>query len=266
MSHAIDRRDHTADRATPQRLVELQEIAAQLSARLPGNPRLDVARVDSLTGNPALIGVGDLSSPAGSSLEQSALAHVEQLRALLGAAASSTFAASAPATASSGASSVPLRQQDQRIDIFDAALTARYSPDGALVAIAGRTLTVAGLGPAPPTVAAPAAVETAAGEHAAFAAELAGAVDAFGQPVRVPRVDPGQLGLRVVTVRSEPDRPTELADGPALRTPVRARLTWFGLGELRLGWEVEFATTGDDRAFRAVVDAADRTVLYWQPG
>jgi hypothetical protein len=272
MADGVDRRDPSAVRATPQRLAELQGLAAALSAARPVAGQLVVARVDPLTGNAAAVQVaGAAGSAAGAGGDVTARAQeaAAQVAPLFGFAggAPAEFVASPPVPTSSGAQVVQLQPRLGGLDVFGAGLTARFAQDGVLQDVVGTGVASPVTGAAAPQVGAEAAVEAAARQLAAFVEAASGEVDPFGQRTVLPPVDLAGLDLRVTaTDPTLPDRPTELADGTALRTPVRARLVWFPLGDgLRLGWEVSLVAAADDRPFRCVVDAQDGSVLYFQP-
>src|SRR4029434_10330026 len=85
MGREVDRRDRTVNRVTPARRVELTNLAAEASTRLPGAHGLRIEGFDPATGNPSAI-ASALAEPERDNHIQRALSHVRTIGQALGLA------------------------------------------------------------------------------------------------------------------------------------------------------------------------------------
>ena len=86
MPREFDIRDHTIDRATDDRVQQLNTIASEVSQQLPGSEAVAVASVDARSGNPATVTTVN-AQPVGDDLVSAALQHLRSIQPVLGIAA-----------------------------------------------------------------------------------------------------------------------------------------------------------------------------------
>ncbi len=265
MSREVDRRDFSGTRATPSREAELQSVAADVSDRLPGDQRVAVAAVDATTGNPSLV-VSESAPAVRENYVRRALAHVQGIADVL------SLEATAPADyvadehvseTSSHAATVHLQQLYKGIPIFQATQVVRFAPDGALSETAGTSVPVTAEVDAVPTLSARDAVLRAAQHVAEPDPDEEGAVDQFGEPLDLVRLDLADFEPRAIaSFSNRPDLPSVFEPGP-FGAPITASLVWFPLGEvIRLAWEIKLAMPGYAGEYRTIVDAKDGEILY----
>ncbi|MGH3118463.1 MAG: M36 family metallopeptidase, partial [Gaiellales bacterium] len=230
-----------------------------------GSHRVNIARFEARTGNPAAIVSESAPAEAGNYVQR-ALDHVRTIGRALGLAATqpAEFIADPNVqTTGSGAVAVHLQQHYKGIPIFQAAETVRFAPNGALQETAGSSITVSSEIPLAPRLSGPQAVLKAAQHAAAPDADEAGKRDPFGEPLRATRVDVSGFAPQVIaTFASKPDRPMVLEAGP-FGDEIKASLIWFPLGEeLRLSWEVLLTMPDHEGQYRTMVDAETGEILY----
>ena len=96
-----------------------------------------------------------------------------------------------------------------------------------------------------------------AAQHVAVPdADEEGAVDEFGEPLDLPRLDLTGFEPEVIAAfPNRPDRRPSSSRGP-FGDSITASLVWFPLGDdLRLAWEVDLAMPGYAGVYRTIVDA-----------
>jgi extracellular elastinolytic metalloproteinase len=265
VSREIDRRDFSATRISPSREEELQSVAAEVSDRLPGEHRVAVAEVDATTGNAALV-VSESAPAEREHYVRRALEHVQgigQVLSLESTEPAEYVADEHVAETSSHAVTVHLQQQYKGIPIFQATQAVRFAPDGALTETGGSSVPVTEDVDALPGLPVSDAALRAARHVAVPDADEEGAVDEFGEPLELPRVDlTGFEPRAIASFPNRPDLPTVLEQGP-FGDPITASLVWFPLGDsLRLGWEVKLAMPEHAGEYRTIIDANDGEILY----
>jgi extracellular elastinolytic metalloproteinase len=208
---------------------------------------LRVRRVDGFTQNPAAVDVDPTGSSSTGDLAGDAFAVLtdRQVSRLLGAPEGSAMEfATAPVISllSSGASVVHLAQTWQRLPIFQASATVRFSPQGLIQRISSRLVTVENAPELEPTIKAEEAIVKAAG----YVSD-----ETFEPTLRSGKAD-------------EVHQPHTFEPGP-FGDVVRTRLRWFWEPErLRLAWESSFLLPGKEGRWRVLIDAGDGTLLYRQ--
>lgn len=279
MGREVDLRP-ARNRATPERQRDLQALASSRQA-LDGGRAVTVARLDALTGNPALVRLGPVPTPPGprrggaqglgaanGGFVQQALALVQGLGSVLGLAPGQPAEFAAPPheqRVSGGGAVVHLQQQYKGIPIFQAAQVVRFGPSGTPDEIAGPTVTVAGDVPAFPRLDAVEATRRAAGHVAVPGEDERGELDPFGQALAAQPLDLSGFQPVVTQALTEfPEKPTLLANpGGPFPDPIRASLVWFPLGDtLRLTWEVLLSLPEGRGQFRTLVDAESGEIVY----
>ena len=265
MAREIDCRDHSRNRATGARESQFRSLASAVSDRLPGAHRITVERLDSATGNPAL--VVSVSAPARpGNYVQRALDHVQRIGRALGLTATQPVEFAADPTVqmtSAGGAAVHLQQCYKGIPIFGAAETVRFAPGGRLKETVGSSVTVDHEIDLSPTLTVEAAVLKAAQHIAVPEEDEQPAEDLFGQSLEPSSADLTGFEPKVITAFPEkPDHPTVLEAGPFGDT-IKASLIWFSSGDgLRLAWEVLAAMPDYAEQYRTLVDAANGEILY----
>ncbi len=240
-------------------------MAADVSDRLPGEHRVAVAAVDATTGNPALV-VSESAPAERENYVRRALDHVQGIAEVLSLEAvepAEYVADEHVAETSSHAVTVHLQQQHKGIPIFQATQVVRFAPDGSLSETAGSSVPVTGDINALPTLPVREAVLRAAQHVALPDADEEGAVDEFGEPLDLPRLDlTGFEPKAIASFSNRPDLPAVFERGP-FGGSITASLVWFPLGDaLRLGWEINLAMPGYAGEYRTIVDAKDGEILY----
>jgi extracellular elastinolytic metalloproteinase len=267
MSREVDRRRRQPGLVTPERQTRLRELAAEVSSeRLEGEHRLEVATVDSTTGNPAATRSEAAPAEQGNYVQR-ALDHLQAAAPALGLEATQpTEYVVDPSTqrTSAGAVTVHAQQRYKGVPIFQAAQAVLFDPDGRLAQTVGTTVTVPHELEVAPRLSVEEAVLAAAEQVAEPDQDERGLTDEFGQPMEPAGVRLDGFLIRVTaTFPDRPERPTVLAPGP-FAEDIRASLTWFPLdpGDLRLGWLVVLTMPGHAAQYRVVVDAGSGEVLY----
>lgn len=240
-------------------------MAADVSDRLPGEHRVAVAAVDATTGNPALV-VSESAPAERENYVRRALEHVQGIGEVLSLEATEPaeyVADEHVAETSSHAVTVHLQQQHKGIPIFQATQVVRFAPDGSLSETAGSSVPVTGDIDALPTLPVREAVLRAAQHVALPDADEEGAVDEFGEPLDLPRLDlTGFEPKAIASFSNRPDLPAVFERGP-FGGSITASLVWFPLGDaLRLGWEINLVMPGYAGEYRTIVDAKDGEILY----
>lgn len=261
MIREYDARDHD-ESAVPDRREQLHEAAAHASALLPGRHRVEVVSLDGVSGGAAVVVSADPEPSEAGGYVRRALEHVHNIGGALGLLPDQPpeFVADPDyQETSSGAVAVHLHQRYKGIRIYEATETVRFGPDGALREVAGRTHGVEGDPDATPSLTAEDALRAAVDWLASPDDQVEH--DPFGEPLRVPDLDPASFAPRRLTgPEPQPDRLT-VFEGAPIEGSVPVRLLWFPLGgELRLSWELVLAFAGGAQ-WRLVVDANDGAVL-----
>jgi extracellular elastinolytic metalloproteinase len=267
MSREVDRRRRRTGLVTPEREARLRDLAAEVSAeRLEGEHRLEVAAVDSTTGNPAAVRSEAAPAERGNYVQR-ALEHLRAAGPVLGLEATQpTEYVVDPSTQRTTADAVTVHAQQRYkgIPIFQAAQAVLFDPDGRLTQTVGTSVSVPRELEVAPRLSAEEAVLRAAEQVAEPDRDERGQTDPFGQPLQLPGVRLDGFIIRVTaTFPDRPERPTVLAPGP-FAEDIRASLTWFPLDvdDLRLAWLVVLTMPGFAAQYRVVVDAAGGEVLY----
>ncbi|MBM7783603.1 M36 family metallopeptidase [Tenggerimyces flavus] len=240
-------------RETRWNLVEVaQDRINALAAAADGVQCVEVAelrvqRVDGFTQNPTAVDVDPTGSSSTGDLAGDAFAVLTDRRVsrLLGAPEGSALEfATAPVISllSSGAAVVHLAQTWQRLPIFQASATVRFSPQGLVQKISSRLVTIENAPDLAPTLDAEEAIVKAA----TFVSN-----ETFEANVQASKPD-------------ELHRPHSFEQGP-FGDVVRTRLRWFWQpDDLRLAWESSFLLPGKEGRWRVLIDAHDGTLLYRQ--
>jgi extracellular elastinolytic metalloproteinase len=267
MSREVDRRRRRTGLVTPEREARLRDLAAEVSAeRLEGEHHLEVAAVDSTTGNPAAVRSEAAPAERGNYVQR-ALEHLRAAGPVLGLEATQpTEYVVDPSTQTTTADAVTVHAQQRYkgIPIFQAAQAVLFDPDGRLTQTVGTSVSVPRELEVAPRLPVEEAVLAAAEQVAEPDRDERGQTDPFGQPMALPGVRLDGFIIRVTaTFPDRPERPTVLAPGP-FAEDIRASLTWFPLdvGDLRLAWLVVLTMPGFAAQYRVVVDAASGEVLY----
>src|SRR5262249_13030839 len=167
---------------------------------------------------------------------------------------------------SSGAKAVNLQQRYKGIPIFQAVLTVRFAPNGAIEDTVGSAISQ-GVDAAVAAVAARLSVEEgvlAAARHVAEPApDEYGTVDQFGQPFTPPRVDITGFEPTVrATFGNTPERSTVLEAGP-FGADIMATLMWFPMSNgLVLGWSTMLTMPRHEGQYYTIVNAETGETLY----
>jgi extracellular elastinolytic metalloproteinase len=266
MSREVDRRRRRPGMVTPERAARLRELAAEVSERLPGEQRLEVAAVDATTGNPAAVLSASAPAQRGNYVQR-ALAHLQATGRALGleeTQASEYVVDPSEQRTSADAVTVHAQQRYQGIPIFQAARAVLFDPDGRLTRTVGTTVTIPHELAVAPRLSVEEAVLAAAEHVAEPDRDERGQTDEFGEPLELAGVRLDGFVIQVTaTFPDRPERPTVLAPGPFAEN-IRASLTWFALDadDVRLGWLVTLTMPGHAALYRVVVDAATGEVLY----
>jgi extracellular elastinolytic metalloproteinase len=267
MSREVDRRRRRPGLVTPEREAHLRELAAEVSTeRLDGAHRLEVATVDSTTGNPAALRSEAAPAEPGNYIQR-ALDHLQAASPALGLEATQPVEYLVDPTeqrTSADAVTVHAQQRYKGIPIFQASRAVLFAPDGRLTQTVGTTVTVPAELEVAPRLSVEEAVLAAAEQVAEPDQDERGQTDEFGQPMEIPGVRLDGFMIQVTaTFPDRPERPTVLAPGP-FAEDIRASLTWFPLDsdDLRLAWLVVLTMPGHAGQYRVVVDADSGEVLY----
>jgi extracellular elastinolytic metalloproteinase len=266
MSREVDRRRRRTGLVTPEREARLRDLASEVTERLPGEHRLEVAAVDATTGNPATV-VSEAAPAEQGNYIQRALDHLRAAGPVLGLEETQpTEYVVDPSTQRTTADAVTVHAQQRYkgIPIFQAAQAVLFDPDGRLSQTVGTSVSVPRELEVAPRLAVEEAVLRAAEQVAEPDRDERRQTDPFGQPLQLPGVRLDGFIIRVTaTFPDRPERPTVLAPGP-FAEDIRASLTWFPLDvdDLRLAWLVVLTMPGFAAQYRVVVDAASGEVLY----
>jgi extracellular elastinolytic metalloproteinase len=289
----VDVRTHE-DRTGAARRSELHEVAAEVSAGLPGDHDVRIVSFDAASGNASVVVSSGAPAEEGRYVRR-ALDHVQHLAPALGFApqqAAEFVADPDYQTTSAGAVAVHLRQQYKGLLVYDAAETVRFGADGQLLEVAGRSFTVTDDLAISPAVGPEDAVRAATAHLAA--GRIRGGdgdgdgdgrdrdgdggrdgdgdggeprLDQFGEPLGAePAPDPADVAVRTVTALADhPDRPTVVEatslERQVFERPVTVSLAWFPLGgTLRLAWHLRLQAVGAPE-YRFLVDADDARIL-----
>ena len=264
MSREIDVRDFTVNRVDPARAETLRARATEASERMRGSHRVVIRKFDATTGNPAV--VASEAAPAGSGdYVMRALDHVQAISPVLGLVSQAPeFTTDAQVLeTSSGAHAVNLQQLYKGIPVFQAAVTVRFVPDGAIDDTVGSTISVTGEVAVNPAVSVQEAVLAAARHVAEPAADEQGAVDPFGEPLNPPRVDLTGFVPRVrASFANTAERSTVLEAGP-FGAEILASLIWFPVNDgLVLGWTSILTMPRHEGQYYTIVSAETGQILY----
>jgi extracellular elastinolytic metalloproteinase len=252
------------DAAAATRGEQLSEAAAAVSEGLPGDHRVEVASLDTETGNAAVVVSSDAEARSGAYVER-ALRHLQQIGPALGFGATQApeyVADASDQATSAGAVAVHLRQHYKGIAVYDAAQTVRFAEDGGIAEVAGRAVTVAEDLPVAPVVSPEAALRAAASHVAAGSDDTADVpVDPFGQSMADPGLDLSEFTPVLRTSGADrPDRPTTF-DAPPFPHAVTVALMWLPVGgSLRLCWHTKLNVPGG-AVWRVMVDATSGEIL-----
>lgn len=255
MGRELDRRSLVVDEATPARVQELQRAAELVSAELPGDHTVHVARFDRTTGVPRVVASEAAPAERGRYVER-ALEHVAAIAPVLGleSVTPEYRVDEQVQLTGSGAASVHLQQQHGGVPIFQATETVRFNPDGSLMDAAGSSTPVGGPAEADPRLPVVEAVERAAAYVAEPHSDELGHVDQFGESADPAALDLTGFEPTVVEQDAGPTRAAVFAGAPF--EDVRAALIWFPLGDgLRLSWDVLLTFPDYLARYRVVVDA-----------
>jgi extracellular elastinolytic metalloproteinase len=165
---------------------------------------------------------------------------------------------------SSKAAAVNLQQYYLGIPVFDASVTVRFNPDGAIHETVGTVQSMPDDAVVSPAISAALAVAGAAAHVAEPDQDEFGTPDGYGQPARPQSVNARDYEPRpIATISISADLPTVFSTGPFAGSPT-ARLMWFvkAPGAVRLAWEVNLVMPGRGQRFRCIVDAENRSILY----
>src|SRR4051812_49045701 len=133
MSREIDRRDLTSDALDPAKRENLENVAREVSERLPDDHTIEVTKFDHTTGVPRVVSSTAAPAVEGDYVER-ALDHVQTIAPVFGLVATKPeFAPDEDVQrASSGAAAVHLQQKHEGIPIFQATETVRFNADGSV--------------------------------------------------------------------------------------------------------------------------------------
>jgi extracellular elastinolytic metalloproteinase len=267
MSREVDRRRRRTGLVTPEREARLRDLAAEVSAeRLAGEHRVEVAAVDSTTGNPATL-LSEAAPAEQGNYIQRALDHLRAASPALGLEATQPteyVVDPTPQRTTADAVTVHAQQRYKGIPIFQAAQAVLFDPDGRLSQTVGTSVSVPRELEVAPRLTVEEAVLRAAEQVAEPDRDERGQTDPFGQRLQPVGVRLDGFVIRVTaTFPDKPERPTVLAPGP-FAEDIRASLTWFplDLDDLRLAWLVTLTMPDFAAQYRVVVDAASGEVLY----
>lgn len=265
MAREVDLRTPRDVEQLSQRRAVLDALATELSTGLPPGNSILVDDVDAMTGNPARV---VWTAPAGAvpaeDHRERAFEALRQARELLGLAHDGIeFDPEATVSlTSSGTAAVHAQQRYRGIDIFDAAQTVVFAPDGGIEEIAGTSVSVEDEPDPSPALTAVDAAGRAA-EHVAEPDDDEPVAAVAGRATSPPQVDISDF------VPTFLDRPASTPDSSALldagpfEEPIEARLVWFPIGsELRLAWEVVLTFPGSAASYLTLVEAQAGEVLY----
>jgi Fungalysin metallopeptidase (M36)/FG-GAP-like repeat len=263
MAREFDSRDHGVNRATDERLIELQQNAGEISQQLTGEHRVLVESIDSRTGNASTVSsIG--APPVGDDLVAAAVQHLQSIQPVLGltTAVPVEFRPDpSVAETSSGAAAVHLQQTVHDIPVFQAAQTVRFTSDRAIEATAGTYFSPASVTDAAPSIDALAAV-TAAAQQLAEPDGGKATVDQFGEPIIESPVSLTGFKPSVVSTSGDPELHT-VVHAPPFSDPIEASLTWFDIDTtLRLSWEIVIGLPDGGDHYRVMVDGHTGKVLY----
>ena len=265
MSREIDVRDSSVNRRTASRESRLRAIASEISDRLPGTHRVNIASFDAVTGNPSVV-KSEAAPVEHGNYVQRALDHVRTIGPALGLEATQSAEFTADQNiqqTSSGSVTVHLQQRHKGIPIYQAAEAVRFSPSGALEETVGSAVTAPGDLDISPKLSVQEAVLKAA-QHVSVPQDNEWeSKDQFGEAISFEPVDAKDFTPKVIaTFPDKIDRPTVLEAGP-FGDEIKASLMWFARGgELRLAWETTITMPRNAGQYRTLVDAQSGEILY----
>lgn len=262
MPREIDVRDFSISRVTDARMAALRSAESSVSGLLSDSHQVRVAGIDPTTGNASVI-VSVNAPPQQGAFVQRALAHLQNVSQLAGLTPGQPVEYRADPQflqTSSGGVAVYVQQHYKAVPVFDAARTVRFTPDGALDAVVGRTESIKDDVAVLPTLGAREAVRRAA----EFLAEPdAPAADQFGQPRPPVALDLSSLDPRVTAEFSGNPTHATVLEAPPFEGAILASLAWFKHGDdLRLAWEIVLTLPEAASQFRTLVDASSGEILY----
>ena len=195
---------------------------------------------------------------------QRAIEHVQRIGPALGIGAQAPEFGPDPHVleTSSGAKAANLQQRYRGVPIFQAALTVRFAPDGALVDTVGSSVTVGDERAVAPALTVQEAVARAAEHVSRPDAEDEAQQDEFGAPLPLPQVDVSGFEPKVrATFAGSPERHTVLEAGP-FAADIPASLMWFPRDEgIALAWTM-LLTMPEYGQYRVIVDAGSGEILF----
>jgi extracellular elastinolytic metalloproteinase len=280
MAKEIDRRNFLSDKVSDSRKKELKSIASAVSRDvLPGEHKVKIEKFDNTTGNAALV-ISE-SSPQPSSRDnqdyiERALEHLQNISGVLGLEDTQPKEFRPDPNVqktTSNAAATHFQQQYKGIDIFQAATTVRFAPDGKIQEAAGNNITISDDIPVTTQL----DVETAALIAARYVTADAHSisrneegreeggeeqddVDPFGQSLNKAIVELANFKPKIIaTFLNQPAFPTVLDGGP-LKNIIKANLIWFPLDNnyLRLAWEIIITLPNDMAQYRVIIAADER--------
>lgn len=256
-----DSRDFSYNRADASRTNELRGFANEVSDALPGTHRVNIPRVNRMTGSAAVLSSTNAQTEGGSLIER-ALVHVQATSTALG------FAASEPPefvpdpyiqTTSSGSSIVHLQQRYRGIPVFEMSRTVRFSPSGEVKDVVGDNISIEDEIELIPEIDVREATRSAVDYIAASEEDEDDHehTDQFGEPLPPISIDPSNYTPTVLATFSLPSRPTVLDKGQ-FGDVIPAQLVIFYQGpRTRLGWHMVI-TMPERQGQYALIVAADK--------
>lgn len=261
MTVNIDRRDFRESRLTDARMDEMHTFAGQASQRLAEGQGAEVTRFDPTTGNAATVRTLH-PKPVQGDFVDAALRHVYAIAPAFGLASTIREFAPDPAIQRTrgGGSVVHVHQRYRGIGVFEAELTVRFDPRGAITETAGSVIAEPPE-PAGERILAEQAVRIAAQQCAA--APGPPTTDQFGQPLEPTSVDLEGFAPRVIAAFTDSPECAAVLDAATFERPIQAALVWFPLtDQMRLGWDVWLQLTDSGSAYRTIVACTTGEVLY----
>ena len=267
MVHEIDTRNFSYNRADETRVNELSSFASSVSEQLPGDHRVSVSFLNSLTGTPNVLKSSNAPSTSGSLIDQ-ALQHVQQTSRALGFAPSEPVEFVPDPTVeqtSAGSYAVHLQQDYRGIPVFQMARTVRFSPNREITEVAGNNAEIsAGINIAPQIDVVQAVM--AAAQYVATSDDSEQVTDGWGQPLPPVSIDVSSYEPRVLVSFPMPSRPTVLDKGP-FEDLIPAHLVIFYQNpDASLGWHTVIAMPEYQGQYEVIVsaDRQEPEILYCQ--
>jgi len=277
MGKEIDRRNFASEKVSDSRKQELKSIASEVSRDvLPGEHTVKIEKFDNTTGNASL--VSSESSPQPSSRDnqnyiERSLEHLQNISGVLGLEETQPKEFRPDPNvqkATSNAAATHFQQQYKGVDIFQAATTVRFAPDGKIQEAAGNNITIRDDIPVTIQLDVEMAALIAAryvtadahsiGRNEEEEEEQEVNVDPFGQSLNKAIVELANFKPKIIaTFLNQPAFPTVLDGGP-LKNIIKANLIWFPLDNnyLRLAWEMIITLPNDMAQYRLIIAADER--------